>query len=457
MNNRDKDVTITDVQTSIAQHALRTPIKFGGRVTTALPILNVSMRVSGTGGRQASGIGSMPIGNSWSWPSNVLNHERTLSIMELLSKRMNDSLPGAANAGHPVEIMTGLEPVFHRLAAKTAEEESLPEPIPALAVLVTASPFDAALHDAYGRLHGRNSYDCLGPDFMNHDLSTWLTDEFKGEYLDRYTRRKPAGRMPLYHLVGGLDVLSDADIQNPVGDGLPESLAQWIKKDGLTHLKIKMAGDDIDWDCERVLAVDRVAEENCPQGPDALNYSLDFNEKCQTVEYLLDFLSRVKEKKAEAFNRIQYIEQPTSRHLEKHRDLHMHKVASIKPVVIDEALVDFEHFQLAVQQGYSGVALKTCKGQTHALLMAAAAIRKSMFLCVQDLTCTGISFLHSAGLCARIPGVAAVEGNGRQYCPQANMPFEKRWNRIFNVVNGTIDTSDLVLDGLGHNDGGTAP
>ena len=36
---------------------------------------------------------------------------------------------------------------------------SLPEAIPTLCTLVTASPFDAAIHDAYGKLHGRNAFE----------------------------------------------------------------------------------------------------------------------------------------------------------------------------------------------------------------------------------------------------------------------------------------------------------
>jgi hypothetical protein len=95
----------------------------------------------------------------------------------------------------------------------------------------------------------------------------------------------------------------------------------------------------------------------------------------------------------------------------------MHAAARIKPVVIDESLVDLESLLLAREQGYSGVALKACKGQTEALLMGAAAQKYNLFLCVQDLTCVGASFLHSASVAARIPTVAAIEGNGRQYCP----------------------------------------
>ncbi len=74
----------------------------------------------------------------------------------------------------------------------------------------------------------------------------------------------------------------------------------------------------------------------------------------------------------------------------------MHRAAEIKPVVIDESLVDLESLLLCRELGYTGVALKACKGHSEALLMGAAAQKYGMFLCVQDLTCPGRSFLHSA-------------------------------------------------------------
>ena len=89
----------------------------------------------------------------------------------------------------------------------------------------------------------------------------------------------------------------------------------------------------------------------------------------------------------------------------------MHEAAKLRPVVIDESLTDLESLLLAREMGYTGAALKACKGQTQALLMAAAAQKYKMFLCVQDLTCPGASLIHSAGLAAHVPGVAAIEAN----------------------------------------------
>ena len=93
--------------------------------------------------------------------------------------------------------------------------------------------------------------------------------------------------------------------------------------------------------------------------------------------------------------------------------------------------------------------LKACKGQTDSLLLAAAAQKFDMFLCVQDLTCPGASFLHSASLAARIPGVQAIEGNGRQYCPGPNRAWAKQFPGMFEITDGTVATGELGGVGLG--------
>jgi hypothetical protein len=276
-----------------------------------------------------------------------------------------------------------------------------------------------------------------------------LTDEFAGEYLDRYTLREPKARIPLYHLVGALDPLTGADIPQRVDDGLPETLGEWILADGLTHLKIKLAGDDLTWDVQRVVHVERVATEaQACRGCARWQYSLDFNEKCANVQYVLEFLGKVRERSPAALDRVQYIEQPTHRDLRANPENKMHAAARIKPVVIDESLVDLESLQLARELGYSGVALKACKGHTEALLMGAAARKYGLFLCVQDLTCVGASFLHSASLAARIPTVAAIEGNGRQYCPAGNVLWNARYPGMFRITDGTVETGLLVGAGL---------
>jgi hypothetical protein len=99
--------------------------------------------------------------------------------------------------------------------------------------------------------------------------------------------------------------------------------------------------------------------------------------------------------------------------------------------------------------GYSGAALKACKGQTESLLIAALGQKKKVFLCVQDLTCPGASLVHSVTLAAHVPGVKAIEANARQYVPAANLGWEKKFPGIFTVKDGLMRTDGIDGPGLG--------
>jgi len=215
-------------------------------------------------------------------------------------------------------------------------------------------------------------------------------------------------------------------------------------------LKIKLNGDDVGWDLERIVKVDRIAAETQKElGIDTWHYSLDFNERCPHVDYLIEMLNKLCERSPAGFDRVQYVEQPTARDLKAHPENQMHEAAKLKPVVIDESLTDLESLILAREMGYTGAALKACKGQSQTLLIAAAVQKLGMFICVQDLTCPGASLIHSAGISAHIPGVAAIEANSRQYWPNENLGWEDRFPGIFKVTDGMMDTSCLNGPGLG--------
>ncbi|MCI0333161.1 MAG: hypothetical protein L0228_08060 [Planctomycetes bacterium] len=444
------DIRIEEIAFSYEDFRYRTPIKFGGVALDRCTLLNVDCAVSTRAGKRAKGFGSMPLGNVWAFPSKKLSYEQTLAAMKAMVERIASIARSYKEFGHPIDITWALEPQYEQESTAVEAALQLSEKIPVLCTMVAASPFDAALHDAFGKVHGLNCYHTYGPYFTSHDLGHYLGAEFQGETLDRYVHKQPQPRLPLYHLVGALDPLEEKDIAKRLGDGLPETLGEWIRQDGLTHLKIKLNGDNLDWDVQRVVGVDRVTGKTQEERKvTRWYYSLDFNEKCPNVGYLLEFLKKVKEQTPAGFERIQYIEQPTARDLKANRHNVMHEASRIRPVVIDESLIDLESIQLAREMGYTGAALKACKGQTQSLLLAAAAQEFGMFLCVQDLTCPGASLIHSAGLAAHVPGVAAIESNARQYCPAANVRWAKRFPGIFRISDGTMATEALTGPGLG--------
>ena len=61
---------------------------------------------------------------------------------------------------------------------------------------------------------------------------------------------------------------------------------------------------------------------------------------------------------------MQYIEQPTARDLAANRQNTMFEAAKLRPVVIDESLTGLDSLLLAREMGYTGAALKACKGQS---------------------------------------------------------------------------------------------
>ncbi len=446
--SRPHDIRIIEVAHAFEEHRYRAPYQFGGRTVDRVTILNVDCRVRTGSGKESWGFGSMTLGNAWAFPA--VSHDVGLGAMTALSAELRAATAACDGTGHPIDLFRALEPAYLRAATSVSAARSLPLPIPKLCTLVVASAFDAAIHDAYGKAFGVSCYETYGPPFMSRDLSHDLGAAFKGEFLDRYVPAAPRARTPVFHSVGASDPIEARDVRVRVEDGLPNTLEEWIATDGLVRFKIKLNGGNQEADFERIVRVDRVVNRVLrARGVADWKYLLDFNEGCPNVGYLLDLLRRVREATATGFERVLYIEQPTARDLQKDRANVMHEAAKLRPVVIDESLTDLETLLLAREMGYTGVALKACKGQSHAMLMAAAAQKFGMFLCVQDLTCPGASLIHSAGIAARVPGNAGIEANARQFVPSASAAWEARFPGLFTIREGVMHTGQLTGPGLG--------
>ena len=438
------DIHIDEVVHGYEDYVYRTPYKFGGRVVDRVTLLNVHCRVTTKSGHTAWGFGSMTMGNVWAFPSAAMPYEMTIGAMKALASRIARLAGDCPEIGHPLDIAHVLEPEYLEAAAEVSAELELDEPIPKLCTLVVASPFDAALHDAFGKVHGRNVYDTYGPDLLTHDASRYLGDDFQGTWIDRALLSAPQPCIPVFHSVGGLDPLDTSDVVTPIGDGLPETLTEWIRRDGIVRLKIKLQGDDLSRDVERTLAI-----HACTDATNDMAYCLDFNERCPDGHYVIECLREIRGRSAECFDRILYVEQPTARDLQANRQNVMHEAARLRPIVIDESLTGLDSLMLAREMCYTGVALKACKGQSQTVLMAAAAQKYNMFLCVQDLTCPGASLIHSVGIAARVPAVAGIEANARQYVPAANERWRHRFPGVFTITDGYVRTGEIGGAGLG--------
>src|SRR5688572_7781328 len=194
------NIRIVEVRHAFEDFKYRAPYQFGGRTVSDVTLLNVDVRVRTDGGKEAWGFGSMPLGNAWSFPN--VPFDVSLGAMRALADDLRRITADSMERGHPVDLARALDPEFLRAAVAISRTRSLPVSIPKLCTLVVASPFDAALHDAYGKVFGVSAYGTYTRAFMNGDLSRDLGPAFKGEYLDRYVPAKPRPTMPVFHSVG---------------------------------------------------------------------------------------------------------------------------------------------------------------------------------------------------------------------------------------------------------------
>lgn len=439
-------IAVVEAESEKFPYLYRSPLKFGGRVVKDVTVFRVALSLEDQNTKKkAHGIGEMTMGTAWAWPSASLTPEMALKTVIVLAERIVAAATSLLADQHPLHLASQIKPIAKRLAEELAASMKLTEAIPDLAIALAVSPLDIALHDAYGRLHAKNSFDCFTHDHVGADLSHFLGEEFLGKDFSEIIAPKTAPTLFLYHLVGSLDPLSKDDLNRKIDDGLPETLEDWIRSQQLSHLKIKLTGKELDADVGRVVEIDRIASRAFPTKQ--FSYSLDFNEACENEDYVIDFLERLERLNREAVPKIHYIEQPMGRDLRLRKEVTMHRVSRLKPVVIDESLTDLEMLRFAKQQGYSGVAVKACKGISDSILLSAAAKRWGMKIYVQDLTCIGGSFMASASLASRIQGVTAVEGNGRQYCPAGNKDWESLYRPMFKILGGVVPTE--LLNGVG--------
>lgn len=449
-SRKKSDIRIDDISFSYDEHVFRAPVGFAGAVVDRATMVTVRCSVETAGGTAAKGFGSMPFNHTFSFPSKKLTKEAKNDAMKALAAELAKVTVDYQEFGHPIEINWDLAPLYLQAAAEVSDRLHLADPIPRLCTLVTAAAFDAAIHDAFGKAHGKNSFDTYGPEFMNHDLSRYLGRAYKGTYPRQFLLRKHKPRMTLCHLISAVDPIEDSDNQNPLKDGLPETLPEWINYNGLIEFKIKVNGTDLKWDVERVRQIDNVTTQTQEKrGVKEWAYLLDFNEKCPNVEYFIQFCRQLKEQMPIGYRRIKYTEQPTARDLQGHPENDMHEAARLCPVVIDESLIDVDSLLLARKLGWTGAAVKSPKGLTHMILIASVAGKEKIFLCGGDMSCPGAALIQTTNLQARVPTITSVEANARQYLPQANKPWESRFPGMFRVTDGMLRTEEVNRPGLG--------
>ena len=177
--------------------------------------------------------------------------------------------------------------------------------------------------------------------------------------------------------------------------------------------------------------------------------SADFNCTVKEPGYVNDILDRLLRDEPEIYARTLYVEQPFPYDLEAHQ-IDVRSVSARKPLFLDESAHDWEFVRLGRRLGWSGVALKTCKTQTGALLSLCWAKAHGMPLMVQDLTNPMLAMIPHVRLAAHAGTIQGVECNAMQFYPNASLPEQEIHPGLFQRRNGIVDLSTMRGPGFGY-------
>jgi L-alanine-DL-glutamate epimerase-like enolase superfamily enzyme len=430
----------------------RVPLKFGPETLTSVICARVCMTVVGGKGGRAKGWGETPLSVQWTWPSSITYQDRCDAMQEFC-RRLGQAWAYFRGKGHPIEVGHDFERSVlpDLLKGFNRKQRSGKEPMPWLAALVCCSPFDIALHDAYGKLLGVPVYETYNSRYMNVDLSYFLKPatgakvSFAGKYPADFFSLPPAQRMPAWHLVGGKDLIDASELtgEEPK-DGYPVVLPDWIERDGLKCLKVKLRGTDTQWDYDRLVKVGEIALKH-----NVLWLTSDFNCTVTDPAYVNEMLDKLMRDYPRIYQMMLYVEQPFPYDLEANQ-IDVHSVSARKPLFMDESAHDWKLIRLGRQLGWTGVALKTCKTQTGALLSLCWAKAHGMTLMVQDLTNPMLAQIPHVLLAAHAGTIMGVETNAMQFYPAASAPEEAVHPGLYRRRNGEVDLSSIRGPGFGY-------
>ncbi len=387
---------------------------------------------------EAEGFGSIYLSDLWAWPEPGLSHEQRDKVLrdlcETIARELLQFVSG--ESAHPLELGLRLHEAVDEQASQATDDYS----IPALAQAMCLSPFDAAIHDAAGRamgvcamrLYGDGDGDGDGDQIkVTTSADQWFAGGSAIDAVARMLHDAPRERLPAWVVVGKQD-------------DLERDVRPWFDTRGYACFKLKLHGRDVREDVARTEEMVRVAQSwGCRP-----RVSVDTNEACADADFVLEYLQILQRDHSSAFACLDYLEQPTARDIVVH-PYDWRAVSRLKPVLLDEGLTSLDLLPIAAEQGWSGLAIKTCKGHSFALVAAAWAHERGLVISMQDLTNPGISAIHSALFSAYLPTINGVELNSPQFTPAANASYQADWPGLFDVHDGQHVLANVSPIGLG--------
>lgn len=388
---RSTDIRIREAAATFQDVSLDHPLRLSGATVDRFTLALVTVTAEDRAGRLAEGTGSSVLSVPWAWPRSAATWEARDTALRDLTRRLAETVTDLGPAD-PFDLYADLA--------------SAPGEMPDLAVALARGAVDNAVHDAWARAAGRSAWSMYAPE---------------------HTGSARRDRLPVQHVVGVGDPLDD--------EGPGRSLRDWVRSEGIAHLKVKVAGADPDDDAKRVAEVYDLLRRTAPG---RVSLSVDPNEGYREAAGVVAMLDALRVDAPAAYAAVAYLEQPVPRDAEPD-PRGMREIGRRVPVLVDEGLAGVRDLADLVENGWSGLVVKAAKGQTLALTAFAHARAHGLRVMVQDLTAVDLALAHSARLAAALsPSWPAFEYNSRQYAPKANARLAEGRPDLVAVRDGHV-------------------
>ena len=458
------EIKAVDTTAGIANTVARMPFRFGVITMRASPLLTLAVTVEDRAGRRASGYAADLLAFRWfdKRPEKSLadNCRDLIRTVEVARELYRDT--GRKRCASPFQLFLDSHPEIERTA--------LAEGFNRLGAAFGSSMLERAVIDAVGRLSGRTFFELVRDNELGIELGA-ISPELAGRELAEFLPARPLTRLHVRHTVGLVDPITAADVTEPVDDGLPETLEDYLDRDGIGYLKIKVAGALAD-DVARLEAIARILDRRQRH----FRISLDGNEQYRSLADFLGLIEEIKgsRKLDQLWRQVMFIEQPLDRTVALDPSVRpaLETLSREKPVIIDEADGWLGAFKEAAGLGYRGTSHKNCKGiykSLHNLAFAAAhnarVGRRELFLSAEDLSNLPVVALQADLASVALLGIDHVERNGHHYfrglghlsaaekvaafTNHADL-YERRGDKVFlRVAGGVLECASLQVPGMG--------
>ncbi|WP_226781543.1 mandelate racemase [Oceaniglobus trochenteri] len=277
------------------------------------------------------------------------------------------------------------------------------------------SMVERAMIDGLGRALGQGFHQMVQGDAFGMRPGD-VFGELQGLSSGDAVLAAPLKQVHLRHTVGLVDPIGAGDLAglDLPDDGLPHTLEDYLHRDGVRYLKIKVSGER-DADLDRL---GKIAHSLARLG-EPVQITLDGNEQYRDLADFAALIGDLRQSPAlrPLYDSILFIEQPLERGVALAGPLDPAALELIgKPMLIDESDGWTGAFHEAIALGYRGVSHKNCKGVIHSLLNALLVRRhEGCFQSAEDLTCLPVVSLQADLAVVAALGISHVERNGHHY------------------------------------------